>query len=124
MFQAPMREASDMNYRLRISLCAVLAACLIFTVSHLSHAQQPATKPNYDPPANLVRTDFPDWPYPKGVHESAKPDDGKLFHIPGSTRSYTDTQINRSTTTVDWFPETHPAPPAPAISGKPGAYNA
>ena len=119
-----MREASDMNYRLRISLCAVLAACLIFTVSHLSHAQQPATKPNYDPPANLVRTDFPDWPYPKGVHESAKPDDGKLFHIPGSTRSYTDTQINRSTTTVDWFPETHPAPPAPAISGKPGAYNA
>ena len=39
------------------------------------------------------------------VHEPSKPDDGQLFHIPGSTKSYTDTQINRSTSTVDWFPD-------------------
>lgn len=67
---------------------------------------------------------IPDWPYPKGAHEPSKPDDGKLFHIPGSKKSYTDTQINGSTSTVDWFPELHPAPPAPVIEGKQGAYKA
>jgi cytochrome c553 len=113
-----------MNRKSLLSLCAIPAGCLILTVSHISDAYQTATRPTYDPPANLVRTDFPDWPYPKGVHESPQPDDGRLFHIPGSTKSYTDTQINRSTSTVDWFPELHPAPPAPVISGKKGAYNA
>jgi cytochrome c553 len=113
-----------MNQRSRLSVYAVFASSLLFAVSHLSRAQQTPTKPNYDPPANLARTDYPGWPYPKGVHEPSQPDDGKLFHIPGSTKSYTDTQINRSTTTVDWFPELHPAPPAPVISGKQGAYSA
>lgn len=111
---------------LLFSFVAVSASCLLLAVSHRAHdrAQQVPTKPNYDPPANLARTDYPDWVYPKGVHEPAKPDDGKLFHIPGSAKSYTDTQINHSTSTVDWFPESHPAPPAPVISGKTGAYNA
>ncbi len=113
-----------MNQRSLLSLCAISVSCLIFTSSHLSHAQQTATKPSADPPANLVRTDVPDWPYPKGSHESPKPDDGQLFHIPGSTKSYTETQINRSASTVDWFPALHPAPPAPVISGKQGAYKA
>jgi cytochrome c553 len=112
-----------MDPKLLLSLCAILAS-LFLTVSHMSHASQTATKPTYDPPANLARTDYPDWPYPKGVHESSKPDDGQLFHIPGSTKSYTDTQINGSTSTVDWFPELHPGPPAPVISGKKGSYNA
>jgi cytochrome c553 len=118
-----MSEAFEMKWS-RLLLCVISACCLLFAISRISHAQQPSTKPSYDPPANLARTDFPDWPYPKGVHEPAKPDDGKLFHIPGSAKSYTDTQINRSTSTVDWFPDTHPAPPAPAISGKQGAYSA
>jgi len=113
-----------MNLRSLLSLCATSASCLLLTVSLLSHAYQTATKPTYDPPANLVRTDYPDWPYPKGMHEAPKPDDGQLFQIPGSTKSYTDTQINRSTSTVDWFPQLHPVPPAPVISGKKGAYNA
>jgi cytochrome c553 len=103
---------------------ALLASCLILAVSQLSHSYQTATKPNYDPPANLVKADYPEWPYPKGVNEAPKPDDGQLFHIAGSTKSYTDTQINRSTSTVDWFPELHPAPPGPVILGKKGAYNA
>jgi cytochrome c553 len=113
-----------MKQRSLVWLCAISASCLVLGVSHLSHGQQTATKPSYDPPANLARTNFPDWPYPKGVHEPAKPDDGRLFHIPGSTKNYTDTQINRSPNTVDWFPELHPAPPGPVISGKPGVYNA
>jgi cytochrome c553 len=108
-----------MNTRSLFSLCAITASCLLLAVSHLSHAYQTAAKPS-----RLARTDYPDWPWPRGVHEAPKPDDGQLFHIPGSRESYTDTQINRSTSTVDWFPELHPAPPAPVISGKKGAYNA
>src|SRR5712672_3313625 len=116
-----------MNHRSLLLLCAVSAGCLIFSVfavTQLSHASQTAAKPASEPPANVVRTDYPDWPWPRGVHEPAKPDDGQLFHIPGSTKSYTDTQINRSTSTVDWFPELHPAPPAAVTSGKQGAYTA
>jgi len=113
-----------MNRKSLLALCLVPACCHLLTANHLADAHQTAAKPNYDPPANLVRTDFPAWPYPTGVHEPEKPDDGQLFHIPGSTKSYTDTQINRSTSTIDWFPETHPAPPAPVISGKEGAYRA
>jgi|HubBroStandDraft_5_1064220.scaffolds.fasta_scaffold03268_7 cytochrome c553 len=113
-----------MNQRSLLSLCAVSASGLLLAVSYLAHAQQTPAKPNYDPPANLVRTDIPGWPYPKGVHEVDKPDDGKLFQVPGSTKSFTDTQINRNTSTIDWFPEKHPTPPAPVISGKEGAYRA
>src|ERR1700760_4269345 len=124
MFQARNREVLGMNQRSRLLICLVSAASLYFLIAHLSRAQKAPDKPTYDPPSSLARTDFPAWPYPKGVHEPQQPDDGKLFHIPGSTKSYTDTQINRSTSTVDWFPDTHPAPPAPVISGKPGAYTA
>jgi cytochrome c553 len=113
-----------MNQKSLLSLCAISAGCFVLAVSHLSYAYQTANKPSYDPPPNLVRTDYPDWPYPKGVHEPPKPEDGQLFHIPGSTKSYTDTQINRSRSTVDWFPKQHPAPPAPVLLGKEGAYNA
>jgi len=117
-------QGLGMNQRLLLSLCAISAGCLVFTASGLYRAHQTPAKATYDPPANLARTDYPGWPYPKGVHEPSKPDDGQLFHIPGSAKSYTDTQINRSTSTVDWFPELHPAPPAPVISGKDGAYRA
>jgi cytochrome c553 len=113
-----------MNKSSRMGLCAISAVCFLFTGSYLSHAHQTPTKPNYDPPANLARTDFPGWPYPKGVHGPPRPDDGKLFHIPGSTKSYTDTQINGITSTVDWFPDLHPKPPAPVIAGKEDAYRA
>jgi len=114
-----------MNQRSLFLFCVISASCFVLTFNHLSRAQTPA-KANEDPPAKLagIGTGVPDWPYPKGVHEPLKPDDGQLFHIPGSTRSYTDTQINRSTSTVDWFPELHPAPPASVISGKQGAYTA
>ena len=111
-----------MNARALVFLCAIPASCLF--AAHLSQAFQTAATPKLDPQPDRVRTDYPDWPWPQGVPEPPKPDDGQLFHIPGSTKSYTDTQINRSTSTVDWFPELHPAPPAPVISGKKGAYNA
>jgi cytochrome c553 len=111
-----------MNARALLSLCAISASCLFAT--HLSQASQTAATPAGDPRTPGAQTGFPEWPWPKGASEPSKPDDGQLFHIPGSTQSYTDTQINRSTSTVDWFPDLHPAPPAPVISGKQGAYRA
>jgi cytochrome c553 len=92
--------------------------------THASQASQTAATPTPDPQTQRAQTAYPDWPWPRGANEPSTPDDGELFHIPGSTKSYTDTQINRSTSTVDWFPELHPAPPAPVISGKNGAYRA
>src|SRR4026207_279340 len=111
-----------MNARALLSLCAISATCLFAT--HLSQAFQTAATPPQGPQTDRAQTAYPDWPWPKGASEPPKPDDGQLFRIPGSTKSYTDTQINRSTSTVDWFPELHPAPPAPVISGKNGAYRA
>jgi cytochrome c553 len=112
-----------MNRKSLFLLCVVSTCFLVLSFSHLSSAQI-STKLADDPSASSAAISIPDWPYPKGVHEPMKPDDGQLFHIPGSTKSYTDTQINRSTSTVDWFPELHPAPPAAVISGKQGAYTA
>src|ERR1700733_9254940 len=115
-----------MNKRSRSFLCVVAAAGFLFGASHLSRAHQATTKSPGESAAaeNSTTIDIPDWPYPKGAHEPSKPDDGKLFHIPGSSKSYTDTQINGSTSTVDWFPELHPPPPASVIEGKQGAYKA
>src|SRR5678815_145542 len=84
-----------MNARALLSLCAISASCLLAT--HLLQANQTAATPARDPQTDRTRTDYPDWPWPKGAHEPQKPDDGQLFRIPGSTKSYTDTQINRST---------------------------
>src|SRR5258706_2510946 len=54
-----------MNHRSLLLLCAVSSGCLIFSVfavTQLSHASQTAAKPASEPPANVVRTDYPDWP--------------------------------------------------------------
>ncbi|HEY9138012.1 MAG TPA: hypothetical protein VIM67_07040, partial [Terriglobus sp.] len=59
----------------------------------------------------------PAWAYPQGLHEEPAPDDGKLYHLPGSMQAFTDTQINRVNATIDWFPKSHPVPPAPVITG-------
>lgn len=86
--------------------------------------QAPAARtPSYDPPANLVRTDFPAWPYPRGIPD-IRTEDGTLYHVPGSKQAFTYTQINGRYATIDWFPDQHPAPPPPVIEGRAGAYNA
>jgi cytochrome c553 len=113
-----------MSQRPLLFLCALTAGGLLFVVSHVAHAQQAATKLSDNASANATTGGIPDWPYPKGAHEASKPDDGKLHHVPGSTKSYTDTQINGSTSTVDWFPESHLPPPVSVIEGKQGAYKA
>ena len=74
-----------MNARVLLSLCAVSASCLLAT--HLSQAFQTSATPTRDPQTYRAQTDFPDWPWPRGASEPPKPDDGPLFHIPGSTKS-------------------------------------
>ncbi|HEY2375477.1 MAG TPA: c-type cytochrome [Gemmatimonadaceae bacterium] len=103
--------------------CACAVAVLFGSCTR--HAAKPsaAPKPNYGPPANLGRTDYPAWPYPRGIPDTRK-EDGTLFHVLGSKQAFTLTQINGSPATIDWFPDRHPAPPAPVIEGRAGAYNA
>ena len=84
-------------------VCAVAVSALAVT----THAYQAAA-----PRA-------PAWAYPQGVHDEPAPDDGKLYHLPGTTQAFTDTQINRGMDTIDWFPQSHPAPPPPVIKGSP-----
>jgi cytochrome c553 len=115
-------EALEVNAKALLFLCAISASCLLAT--DVSRADQTAAERTQGPQTPRAQTAYPDWPWPKAASEPSKPDDGQLFHIPESTKSYTDTQINGSTGTVDWFPELHPAPPAPVIAGKNGAYHA
>jgi cytochrome c553 len=125
--QRPLQEksiADMMTAKSFLALFAIASMVLPVPGAYMLHAYQATAKLTYDPPQNLARTDFPDWPYPKGVHVSQSPDDGKLYRVPGSTKSFTDTQINRNASTVDWFPESHPVPPPPVIAGKEGAYRA
>ena len=109
---------------IRTCAIATTAACLLPGHTLYGYQQTATPKPNYDPPANLVRGDFPAWPYPQGTHALRKEDDGKLLHVPGSTKAFTDTEINGGPSTVDWFPDSHPKPPAPVISGRAGSYSA
>jgi cytochrome c553 len=113
-----------MNRKLNLPLCAIAASCILFGAGHVILAHQTPAGAADASSADHATANIPDWPYPRGTHEASKPDDGKLFHVPGSTKGYTDTQINGSTGTVDWFPELHPPPPAPVIDGKQGAYKA
>jgi hypothetical protein len=57
--------------------------------------------------------DRPDWAYPPAQQANVppEPDDGKLLQAPGSTRSYTRTQIDSQTDSPDWFPDEHPPMP-------------
>jgi cytochrome c553 len=104
----------------------VAATGALLVCGHLLQGYQEtvASKPNYDPPVNLVRGDFPAWPYPHSARVPKKEDDGKPLHVPGSSKAFTETEINGSTSTIDWFPDSHPKPPAPVVSGKAGSYRA
>ncbi|MBW6526425.1 c-type cytochrome [Sphingomonas sp. RHCKR7] len=102
---------------------AVVAALAGVFVACRAYQAFAAETPSLDPAPALARTDVPAWPYPRGVPDEAK-EDGTLFHVPGSRQAFTFTQINGQRATIDWFPERHPVPPAPVISGREGAYNA
>jgi cytochrome c553 len=109
------------SFVLVVGACAV--ALLTGSYMHRAAHAPAAPRPNYDPPPNLVRTDFPAWPYPRGIPDTRR-EEGTLFHVPGSKQAFTFTQINGGPATIDWFPDQHPTPPPPVIDGRAGAYNA
>lgn len=113
-----------MKQKALLLFCVLAAGCFLLTMLPMSHFPWKATKPETATPAKAASPEVPEWPYPRGVHETQKPADDQVFHIAGSTRSYTYAQLNESYSTVDWFPKLHPPAPAPVISGKQGAYHA
>jgi cytochrome c553 len=65
--------------------------------------------------------DHPTWAFPVADKDQPPPEDeGAPMHIPGSARSYTQTQIDDLFNPPDWFPDEHsPLPPVVARgSGK------
>lgn len=102
------------------TVVAALAAAFIGCRAYQAFA---AEKSSFDTSPTRARTDLPAWPYPRGVPDDEE-ERGTLFRVPGSRQAFTFTQINKQRATIDWFPDRHPTPPPPVISGKEGAYNA
>ena len=67
-------------------------------------------------PVAAAAADRPDWAFPTrppGPAVAAPPEDGQPKHVPGSTKSYTQKEIDSFNNPPDWFPDEHP--PAPDI---------
>jgi cytochrome c553 len=62
-----------------------------------------------------------DWAYPAPPPINKPADNSVLKHVPGSTRAYTQAQIDDPFAPPDWFPNEHPPmPPVVAQGIKPG----
>ncbi len=84
------------------------AGAVLIVIAAGIHAQQKASQ------------DFT-WAFPQLVPaKELKPveDDGKPRRVPGSTRQYTQTQIDDMFSIPDWFPNEHPPFPKVVQSGK------
>jgi cytochrome c553 len=73
-------------------------------------------------PAAALAADRPDWAYPPAPGQAAgnipaMHDDGKPKQVPGSTRSYTQAQIDDRMDAPDWFPDEHPPMPQVVAHG-------
>src|ERR1041384_4910854 len=68
-------------------------------------------------PAAAAAAERPDWAFPPaGVTGAPRPvETGELKRVPGSSRSYTQSQIDSFNDPPDWFPDEHP--PFPQIVG-------
>jgi cytochrome c553 len=74
-------------------------------------------------PGHAVAADGPDWAYPATPTVRPK-DDGALIRVPGSDKSYTQTQIDDAFNPPDWFPAEHPAMPEIVQHGEAKAVRA
>jgi cytochrome c553 len=72
-------------------------------------------------PAAAAAADRPDWAFPSksaGPAVASPPDDGQAKHVPGSTKSYTQKEIDSINSPPDWFPNEHPPTPNIVAHGK------
>src|SRR5882757_10392134 len=62
----------------------------------------------------------PDWAFPPpGVTGAPRPPEtGELKRVPGSARTYTQSQIDSFNDPPDWFPDEHPPTPTIVAHGK------
>jgi hypothetical protein len=49
----------------------------------------------------------PSWAFPVRDQALAEADDSELKHVPGSSKAYTQRQIDDSSSPPDWFPDEH-----------------
>jgi cytochrome c553 len=77
-------------------------------------------------PAAAAATERPDWAFPPpGVTGAPRqPDTGELKRVPGSTRTYTQSQIDSVNNPPDWFPDEHPPMPDIVAHGRGSAVRA
>jgi cytochrome c553 len=62
----------------------------------------------------------PDWAFPPAGVTGAprQPETGELKRVPGSTRTYTQSQIDAFNDAPDWFPDSHPPMPEIVARGR------
>ena len=60
----------------------------------------------------------PPWAYPQAQNQQRPPDDGKVYHLEGSTAGFTATQINDPFAPPDWYPNEHPPMPETVAHGR------
>jgi cytochrome c553 len=60
----------------------------------------------------------PPWAYPQAANQQRPPDDGKVYHLEGSTAGFTATQINDPFAPPDWYPNEHPSMPDVVAHGR------
>jgi len=60
------------------------------------------------------------WAFPPRV-EKPFPEDPAPQSLPGSSRKYTQAQVDNLLNPPDWFPDRHPAPPEVVVKGRGGA---
>jgi len=60
----------------------------------------------------------PPWAYPQAQSQQRPPDDGKVYHLEGSTAAFTVTQINDPFAPPDWYPNEHPPMPETVAHGR------
>ncbi len=94
--------------------CAALAAVLLIAIA------TPAQQPDTTAPAGKL----PIWAYPVPF-PAGRPakGDNRVEHVPGSTATYTKSQIGDLFAVPDWFPNAHPPMPEVVSHGhKPAVY--
>jgi cytochrome c553 len=71
-------------------------------------------------PAVAIAADAPpDWAYPTApANFQPPPDNGQPKHVAGSTKTFTEKDINDATNPPDWFPDEHPPMPQLVAHGK------
>ena len=71
-------------------------------------------------PAVAAAAERPDWAFPPPGAGGAprKPETGELKRVPGSNKTYTQSQIDSFNDPPDWFPDEHPPMPSIVAHGR------